>query len=211
MYLKICGITREEDAIKAVALGVNALGFIFCEKSPRFVVPIHAKSIASTIPTCTQKVGVFVDASLETILKTIDTVGLDTIQLHGSEDLSFLLRLKELTLLSVVKAIPLSQEFDIDLIHEFSKLSTILVDSQVAGRFGGTGKTLDSSLADLISPLLPKKFILSGGLNPWNISSAINQFKPKGVDVSSGIEESPGIKNHEKMKLLVQEVGRFQC
>lgn len=198
--VKICGITRPEDGIAAASAGADAIGLVFYAKSPRHVTPHQARAIINALPPFVTRVGLFVDASKETIEGVLREVPLDTLQFHGEESPEFCASFSR----SYFKAISMRQ--GIDLLGEaerFSSASALLVDTFQAGVPGGTGVSFDWSRlpADLSKPL-----ILAGGLNPDNVAQAIIQAHPYAVDVSSGVEAAKGIKDAEKIAAFMRGV-----
>jgi phosphoribosylanthranilate isomerase len=200
MNIKICGLTTKEDALHAVSLGVNAIGFIFYDKSPRGVTPEVVEEIVPFLPPFVQVVGVFVNEEKAVIDRLVDRCRLDIVQLHGEETPQFCLSMKR----RVIKAIRVNSEDDIGLVSSYQGMvSAVLLDTKVEGVHGGTGKVFDWGLAlkakDCDIPL-----ILSGGLNPGNIQRAIQTVNPYAVDISSGVESEPGKKDYQKMGQVVQ-------
>lgn len=200
MNIKICGLTTKEDALHAVSLGVDAIGFIFYDKSPRGVSPEVVEEIVPFLPPFVQVVGVFVNEEKAVIDDIAARCRLDVIQLHGEESPQFCMTMKR----RVIKAIRVSSEDDIETVAGYQGMvSAVLLDTKVEGVHGGTGKIFDWGLA-----LKAKEFdiplILSGGLNPGNIERAIQTVNPYAVDISSGVELEPGIKDYQKMGQVVQ-------
>ena len=198
--IKICGITRYEDAKIAASLGVDALGFIFYPKSPRYVNPDDAASIIKALPPFVSRVGVFVDEELDNVFAIAGATGIDTIQLHGSESPRYCGKLP----LPVIKAFSIEPSTDISLLEQY-EVSGFLLDTWHSGRRGGTGKTFDWSIASAAC----SKFhhvILAGGLNSSNIVEALSTVHPYGLDINSGVEIKPGIKNPHKMRDAVQTI-----
>ncbi len=194
--IKICGITRLEDALLAADLGADALGFIFAE-SPRQVVPEIAREIISLLPPFVNSVGVFVDEEQESVREIAAYCKLDLVQLHGNESSGYCKALG----LRALKAIRVKDEKSIDSMASYrGTVQGFLLDTYVKGLPGGTGKTFNWELAEQAKKYGP--VILSGGLTPDNICEAIEKVKPYGVDASSGVEASPGIKDPDKLKLL---------
>lgn len=198
MKIKFCGFTRQEDVDTAVKLGVDALGFIFYKASPRYIEPEKAAKIISTLPPFVQSVGVFVNHSAAEIQRITNSCQLDILQLHGDESPDFC----ESVSSKVIKAFRVSTEADLEPIAAYKgKVSAILLDTKSSKGYGGTGEVFDWDLAIKV-----KKFdiplILSGGLNAQNIKKAIETVKPYALDLSSGIESSPGIKDEALMKAL---------
>ncbi len=202
--IKICGITRLEDALLAAELGASAIGFIFYEKSPRYLLPEAARAIRLKLPPFVSTVGVFVNESQEKIKEIKDLVGLDYVQLHGEESPEVC----EEFFPHVIKAVRVKDESDLLKIPPYQgKVSAILLDTYVKGLPGGTGKAFNWELAKEAQKFgLP--IILAGGLNPENISQAREQAAPYALDVSSGIEASPGVKDHFLMKELFRKIFR---
>ncbi|MDQ5985218.1 MAG: N-(5'-phosphoribosyl)anthranilate isomerase [Syntrophus sp. SKADARSKE-3] len=216
MAIKICGITRLEDAIYATACGVDALGFIFYPKSPRCITPEHAKSIISRLPrgsvgitasssvfSASEKVstvGVFVNEDPDRVMDIATFCGLDLIQLHGDESPAYCGRFPAERL---IKAFFLKTEDNLKDMGCF-KVRAILIDTYDPVRYGGTGKTSNWALAAQAKALGP--LILSGGLHSGNIREAIEAVDPEAVDINSGVEASPGIKDHDKVKALIEKI-----
>jgi len=198
--IKICGITRLEDALLAADLGADALGFIFAE-SPRQVVPETARKIISLLPPFVNSVGVFVDEEQESVREIAAYCKLDLVQLHGNESSGYCKALD----LKALKVIRVKDEKSIESMASYrGTVQGFLLDTYVKGLPGGTGKTFNWELAKQAKKYGP--VILSGGLNPDNICEAIEKVKPYGVDISSGVEASPGIKDPDKLKLLFSNI-----
>jgi phosphoribosylanthranilate isomerase len=202
--IKICGITRFEDAKVAAGLGVDALGFIFYPKSPRHITPDAAAAIIKQLPPFISRVGVFVDEDLEKVIQIARTAGIDTIQLHGSETPRYCSKIP----LPVVKAFSIDSSTDISLLGQYS-VSGFLLDTWASDRRGGTGKTFDWSIARTASTRY-RNIILAGGLNPQNMEEAVSTVLPYGVDISSGVEIKPGIKNPRKIRDVVQIIRAWE-
>ncbi|MBL4762703.1 MAG: phosphoribosylanthranilate isomerase, partial [Gammaproteobacteria bacterium] len=197
----ICGITRVEDALTAVALGVDAIGLVFYPKSPRYVSIPQAQAICQVLPPFVTCVGLFLNASATDIQNVIDQVPLNLLQFHGDESPADCDGFS----LSYIKAIPMAGEVDmLAYAAAYPNASGFLVDSHVAGEQGGSGEVFDWNKIpkDLGFPL-----ILAGGLNSDNVADAITQVKPYAVDVSSGVEKDKGIKDPEKMALFMNAVN----
>jgi phosphoribosylanthranilate isomerase len=194
LFVKICGITRRQDAELAVRLGADALGFVFWAGSPRSVTAAVAKEIVEGLPSDVMTVGVFVDAAVEEVRRTVDAVGLTAVQLHGAETPEYCRRLAHAS--TVIKAVTVGNgvlpvgEFDADVI--------VLVDAHDAERYGGTGKTANWDAAREIAA--SRRTILAGGLTANNVKLAVQSVRPYGVDVSSGVESAPGIKDATRLK-----------
>ena len=202
--VKICGITNLEDALVAVRLGTDALGFIFAP-SPRQVTPEIVRDIINTLPPFVQTVGVFVDEELTKIRDIVDYCGLDMVQLHGNESPGFCRELMPRT----VKAFRLHDTSSLLPIRLYKgQVRALLLDTYQRGIKGGTGKAFDWNLA-LKAGELGMPVILSGGLGPPNIQRAISTVKPYAVDVNSGVEVRPGRKSPILMKELIEAIRRM--
>jgi phosphoribosylanthranilate isomerase len=192
MIVKICGITRLEDALAAVDAGANAIGFIFWPDSPRFIDPYRARAIARSLPPFVTPVGVFVDQPVDYVSAVASLVPLGAVQLHGSETPDYAAAIGRPVLKAVTTADPDP--------GRWPPRAMLLLDVHDPVRRGGTGRTIDWEAAAAIAARRP--VLLAGGLTPENIAEAIVRVRPRGVDVSSGVESSPGIKNHERLKAL---------
>tara|TARA_B100000686_G_scaffold350169_1_gene445372 strand:+ start:1170 stop:1796 length:627 start_codon:yes stop_codon:yes gene_type:complete len=198
--VKICGITRLEDALTAVRYGANAIGFVFWNKSARFVDPQVARKIVRDLPPFVCVVGVYVDPSFEWVEETSAIAGLNLIQFHGDESPEFCNRCS----LPYIKAVRVKSESDLlQYASQHSNSSGLLLDSYVEGVPGGTGRTFKWNL---IPKKLPLPLILSGGLNAENICVAMKEVKPWAVDVSSGVEITKGIKDADKVAAFMRGV-----
>jgi phosphoribosylanthranilate isomerase len=202
--IKICGITNAEDALVATELGADAIGFVFAP-SPRQVTPERAREIIAALPPLTQTVGVFVDEDPEKVTATAIFCHLDLLQFHGKETASYCGRFGR----RVIKAVRVQNEADLKRCPQYKGVvGALLLDTYVAGLSGGTGVTFDWSLAQAAKRY--GRIILAGGLNPDNVGAAIRIAEPYAVDASSGLEEKPGIKDHEKMARFIQTVRRAE-
>jgi phosphoribosylanthranilate isomerase len=191
--VKVCGITRMEDARLAADLGASALGFVFWPDSPRFVEPTIAREIAAALPPAVVCVGVFVDQDADYVRHASDQVPLGAVQLHGRESMEFATGL----MTPVIKAVPVRDGFDLAELDALPPIITVLLDAYDAARHGGTGKTIDWKLARQAARRRP--IVLSGGLTPENVTAAVDAVGPYAVDVSSGVESAPGIKDPLKL------------
>jgi len=199
--VKVCGITNPEDAGLAVKLGVHALGFIFAS-SPRQISPERAKEIISGLPPFVQIVGVFVNEDTFRIKEIARYCGLHLLQLHGDESPELCRKLFPKT----IKAFRLKDEESLEKIGSYQgSTRAILLDTYVKGKKGGTGRSFDWGLA-IKAGEFNMPVILSGGLNPENISEAVSMVRPFAVDINSGIEESPGKKDPDLMKELMKKI-----
>ena len=208
--IKMCGTTRLQDADAAVELGVDALGFIFAEKSPRYVTAGFAASLIDTLPPFVSRVGVFVDASLDQVKEIVTSAGLTQVQLHGKESADFCAELKKWNRsLVVCKAFLVGKDSSgPDLSSYLGSIDCLLFDTYVKGLDGGTGQSFDWRAITGLNLYVP--MILAGGLNPGNVTEAIKSTRPYAIDINSGVEKSPGVKNHELLAQLVDKVRRIE-
>lgn len=202
--IKICGITRFEDARIAANLGVDALGFIFYKKSPRYIAPENASLIIRQLPPFVSRVGVFVDEEPHNVIDIVRQAGIDTIQLHGSETPEYCNQMP----LPVIKTISIKPDTDLSILEKY-KTSGILLDTWHDGMSGGTGKTFDWSIAKKICTRYGN-IVLAGGLGPTNLEEALKMVYPYGVDINSGVEIMPGVKNPHKMRDAVRIVKNWK-
>ncbi len=200
--IKICGITQLDDALKAVDLGVDALGFVFYPPSPRSLTVEQAQSIINSLPPFVTTVGLFVNEDESTIRNLLDQIALDLLQFHGDESEAECQRYAR----PYIKALRMKPEADIgQQARQYKTASGILLDSYAQGLPGGTGQTFDwKRIPELDQPL-----ILAGGLDATNVGVAIQAVQPYAVDVSGGVELTKGVKDHQKMTAFISEVGRF--
>ncbi len=206
IFTKICGIIRFEDAVIAAECRADALGFIAYPKSPRYVVSGKVMELISSLKCEIRKVAVFVNPTIEDVEKYVDA-GTDVIQLHGDETPEFTEKAAKFA--EVWKALRPRNREDVLKYKDFPA-SKFLIDSYNEKAYGGTGEKADWELAKFAIDMLGAPVILSGGLNPANIADAIDSVHPFGVDLSSGIESSPGIKDHAKMRKLFEEIKKTQ-
>lgn len=191
MKVKICGITNFEDALLCEELGADALGFIFYDKSERYIEPQLAKDIIKRLLPFTIKVGVFVNESTEKINSISKSIGLNIVQLHGDEPQNVLSEID----LPVIKAFRIKQDFEFNILNQFTNCG-FLLDTYSDSSLGGTGKTFDWNI---IPEQYRNKIILSGGVSSSNIQEIFSKIKPYAVDVSSSVEKYPGKKSAEKL------------
>ncbi len=194
--VKICGITNLEDALAAVRWGADALGFVFAP-SPRQVTLQQVEHIVAGLPPFVCEVGVFVDSELQEVKETMRACGLDLAQLHGSESPDYCQELFP----RAIKSFRVKDESTLDLLPRY-KASAYLLDSYDAALKGGTGQSFDWEIAKKARHYGP--IILSGGLTSANIRQAIDRVRPYAVDVSSGVESSPGVKDHAKLRAFLE-------
>lgn len=202
--VKICGITNLGDARFAAGAMADYLGFIFYEKSPRFINPAEAGAIINWIEG-PEKVGVFVNQPLDDVNRIAKESGLDLVQLHGDETLEYCQLIEK----PIIKAIHITPDYDLEELKAkvllYSEVATFLLfDSKIDNQWGGTGKSFDWDILKEITGEVP--FFLSGGLNPDNVKEAIEKVHPFAVDISSGVEEEPGIKDFEKIEAVMEAV-----
>jgi phosphoribosylanthranilate isomerase len=199
--VKICGITNIEDALHAAGCGADALGFVFYDRSPRCLSPEAARGIIAELPPFVTAVGLFVNESPERIRQIADFCGLDVIQLHGDEspvDCDYAPR-------RVVKALRVKEAASLDG-HAAYAVSALLLDTWVAGTYGGTGERFNWGLAAAVARQRP--VILAGGLRAENVDAAARTVRPYGVDVSSGVEALPGKKDPAKVAAFIRNAKR---
>jgi phosphoribosylanthranilate isomerase len=195
--VKICGITSLNDALSTVAAGADAVGFVFYASSPRHILPEQAAEIIRQLPPFIQTVGLFVDEELETVNTTADHCNLDIIQLHGIEAPSYC----NLVQRRVIKAFRIKDDSSLDTINNY-RVSSFLLDAWSPAAHGGTGTTFNWEIAARAAA--SHTIILAGGLTPSNVADAVARVNPYAVDVSSGVESAPGIKNDEMMRAFVR-------
>jgi phosphoribosylanthranilate isomerase len=193
--VKICGITRLEDALASVELGADALGFNFWPRSKRFIEPAAARAIVDRLPPFVTAVGVFVDARPGEVLAAAARSGVRALQLHGDEDPAEVNAYE----LPTVKALRLAGPDDLELLLRY-RVSGFLVDAP-SQDFGGSGLTCDWRLAR--EAARRATVILAGGLNPDNVAQAVREVGPYGVDVASGVESAPGVKDHRQLQRFI--------
>lgn len=199
MRVKICGITNSEDAQAAVDSGADALGFVFV-KSPRQVTKEQAGEIIENLPPFVTPVGVFVDEQVDKVKEICDFCNITTVQLHGNEDPLYL---NDLIGYTIIKAFRINDEDDLKPLAKY-RADAFLLDSYVKGAIGGTGVTFKWELARQAYKY--GTIVLSGGLTPENVKEAIHMVKPYAVDVSSGVESSPGKKDKQLIKRFIRNV-----
>lgn len=198
--VKICGITRVEDALAAARLGAHAIGLVFYAPSPRAVTPVQARIIIDALSPFVTTVGLFVNADAQTVRETIAAAPVQLLQFHGDETPEFCGGFA----LPYLRAVRVREDTDLlQYAQEFRAARGLLLDAWVEGARGGTGTVFDWSL---IPRDLPAPVILSGGLNPDNVEQAVRQVRPWAVDVSSGVESAKGIKDVRKMEAFMTGV-----
>jgi phosphoribosylanthranilate isomerase len=201
--VKICGITSYDDAVAAMDVGADLLGFNFYPPSPRYLEPEKAAEIVSKLPAFIDTAGVFVNASLDEIRRIIDLCRLDWVQLHGDEDPEFCRSLNSVNV-KTMKALRVKDESDIAKAENFFT-DAILLDAFHPEKYGGTGLTFDWNIVGHIG----KRIFLAGGINPDNAAEAV-ELGVYGIDACSGIEAEPGKKDHKKMKQLFDNIRHLR-
>ncbi len=201
--IKICGITNTKDAVAAVDCGADLLGFNFYNKSPRFLTPEKAEEIISKLPAHIDLVGLFVNAETEKIRKIAKKLKLNWVQLHGDESPGFCLNLSSLSA-QIIKAVRVRDVKDIEYARNFA-VDALLLDAYHPELYGGTGRRFDwNTLPSLTGHVFGRTF-LAGGINPENVNEAI-EHGFYGLDICSGIEKTPGKKDHQKMEQLFNNI-----
>ena len=197
--IKFCGMTRVEDVVSAVSLGVHALGFVFCSDSPRAVDAITANKLMENCPPFITRVGLFMDQEASTINDILASVPLDVLQFHGQELEQFCISFGR----PYIKSIAMGEEIGSAKLYSYASASALLLDSNKLGQPGGSGELFDWRA---IPANIDKPIILAGGLDASNVTAAISAVRPYAVDVSSGIESSKGVKDPNKMSQFVTSV-----
>ena len=201
--VKICGITRPEDGIAAALAGADAIGLVFYAGSPRAIDAERARAICAALPPFITKVGLFVNAAQDFVDSVLATVPLDLLQFHGDENADYCRRFAR----PYLKALRIKPGMDLAAAAQsFVSAQGLLVDAWHDERYGGTGATFDWSL--LGSAVSGERLVLAGGLTPANVAQAITQVRPWAVDVSSGVESAPGIKDKDRIEQFISEVQR---
>ena len=200
--IKICGLTRRDDALRAADLGADALGFVFAPRSRRRADPDLVARLVEELPPFVTVVGVFMDQPADEVRSVAAACRLDVVQLHGTENAAYV----EALGLKVLKAVALASCDDLALLTAYPGLRSFLLDAAVGGERGGTGHTFDWSWA--VEAKSYGNIVLAGGLHPGNVAEAVDFVRPWGVDVCSGTEGAPGVKDPEK---LVQFVCRVRA
>jgi len=202
--VKICGITTGDDGLAATELGADALGFVFYRRSPRYVRPERAREIIARLPPFVTTVGVFVTEEKEKLEEAIEVSGVTAVQLHGEESPAYCASFRDV---KVIKAFRVSDEFDPERLGDY-EVDAYLLDAYRKDAYGGTGKTFSWEMARRAKTY--GRIILAGGLTPENVRRAIEAVQPYAVDVSSGVEQSPGVKDREKVRAFLAR-ARGSC
>ncbi|HLP17524.1 MAG TPA: phosphoribosylanthranilate isomerase [Bacteroidota bacterium] len=201
MFVKICGITNIDDALFAAECDANAIGFNFYKESKRYISPDDALEIIRELPETMRKVGVFVNADIDMVKKTATRLLLDFVQFHGDEPLEYVQQFGA----QAIKVFRVTPVFDPSVIRTYNTPLS-LIEAYDPELYGGTGRTVDWAVARAANEY--GKIILAGGLTPENIEQAIWEADPFGVDVAGGVEQSPGKKDHAKMKEFIEKARR---
>ncbi|NEP10364.1 MAG: phosphoribosylanthranilate isomerase [Symploca sp. SIO2C1] len=207
MRVKICGITKPEQGQAIANLGATALGFICVSASPRYVTPEQIRTIVEQLTVTVDRVGVFVDAAVEAICQIVNEANLNVVQLHGNESPEFCTQLSQfLPGVEIIKAFRVRTPDCLNQVLTYTDyIDTLLLDAYHPQMLGGTGKTLDWSTLQQFSPNCP--WLLAGGLTPDNVLDALNLLQPNGIDLSSGVERSPGDKDLDKVAQLFNNLS----
>lgn len=195
--VKICGITRVEDALAAATAGADAIGLVFADQSTRQIDPERGRAICRVLPPFVTRVGLFMDASTEAVESILDQVPLDWLQFHGREDQDFCRQFGR----PWMKALAMGGERPDDP-ADYELADALLLDAHAPGQAGGSGATFDWTRV----PRLDRPWVLAGGLNPTNVAEACRRLKPDAVDVSSGVEVRPGVKSDKLIHDLIKAV-----
>lgn len=210
MRIKICGLTRQDQAMAIAELGVTDIGFICVKKSPRYITVEQIATITHALPEAIGKVGVFANQSPEEMINIIQQGQLTTAQLHGDEspDLCHELRLR-LPDIELIKALRIRDRASLAMTQKYEPVvDALLLDAYDPQQLGGTGHTLNWQDLQTFNPTIP--WLLAGGLKPSNIQEALAQLQPNGIDLSSGVENSPGDKNIDLVKALMEKLRTLE-
>lgn len=206
--VKICGVMTPDQGQEIARLGANAIGFICVEKSPRYVTPEQIRQITKVLPQETHRIGVFMNHKLETIVSTVETSRLTSVQLHGSESVEFCQHVRSaLPTTELIKAFRVESAETLKSTQNYtSVVDWLLLDAYHPNLGGGTGLVLDWETLSAFKPDRP--WFLAGGLTPANLAAALNALSPHGIDLSSGVEISPGHKDLAKVAALFEAIER---
>ena len=199
--IKFCGMTRPADAVAAAALGVDAIGMIFAPRSPRRLGIEQAVAIAAALPMLVSKVALFADPDPAEVQAVLESIQPELLQFHGSETAEFCGSFGR----PYLKAVPMGDAVDLDaFVARYPAAAGFVLDAHATGGAGGSGRTFDW---ERIPAGVTRPLLLAGGLNPENVRDAVRRVHPYGVDVASGIESAPGLKDYAKMRAFVSEVS----
>lgn len=208
MRVKICGITKPEQGQAIAQLGATALGFICVTASPRYVTPRQIRAVVEQLVVSVDRIGVFADTSIEEIGQIVAEAGLSAVQLHGLESPEFCKQLRQcLPGIEIFKALRVRTPECLEQAETYAScVDTLLLDAYHPQMLGGTGKTLNWITLKQFCPSVP--WFLAGGLTPDNVLEALSQLHPSGIDLSSGVERSPGDKDLDKVALLFERLQK---
>ena len=212
LRVKICGITSPEQGTAIAALGAQSIGFICVQKSPRYITPEQIKAIASVLPEEVDRVGVFMNTCMGDIVEIVNKSGLTSVQLHGDESVEFCRELRSAlreqitdSSIELIKAFRIESSAGLVKTHPYNAVvDWLLLDAYHPTMGGGTGLTLDWATLEEFKPTIP--WLLAGGLNPDNVQEALQSIAPQGIDLSSGVERSPGDKDLGKVARLFKQL-----
>ena len=202
--VKICGITTAADALAAIDVGANLLGFNFYSKSPRHITEAEAAKIRPQLPKKVDAVGIFVNAPPADVAALCKLLKLDAVQLHGDESPKTVAEVARS--IPVYKAFRVEPDFPLGTLDEYPEAFAFLFDAAYTGQYGGTGRTTDWDVARHAA--VGRRIILAGGLKVENVAAAVRIVRPYGIDVASGVESKPGKKDHGRMREFIEEVRR---
>jgi phosphoribosylanthranilate isomerase len=202
--VKICGITNAADALAAIDVGANLLGFNFYSKSPRHITEAEAAKIRPQLPKKVDAVGIFVNAPPADVAALCKLLKLDAVQLHGDESPKTVAEVARS--IPVYKAFRVEPDFPLGTLDEYPEAFAFLFDAAYTGQYGGTGRTTDWDVARRAA--VGRRIILAGGLKVENVAAAVRIVRPYGIDVASGVESKPGKKDHGRMREFIEEVRR---
>lgn len=205
--VKVCGVTNLEDALVAVAAGADALGFNFWPGSSRYIEPRRAAAIIAQLPPFVTPVGVFVDEPAARLKRIVARTGVRAVQLHGEENPAMVAALANGSV-AVLKALRVGRSFRPEHLRAYRGAAAFLLDAQVKGQRGGTGRSFDWSVARRANRF--GRILLAGGLTAENVVEAIRQAQPYGVDVCTGVEKRPGRKDHARLRAFIRRAKETQ-
>lgn len=210
MRVKICGITKPEQGDAIARLGATTLGFICVAASPRYVTPSQIRAIVDQLSVDVDRIGVFADCTIDEICQVTDKGGLSGVQLHGSESSQFCHQLRQaLPEIEIIKALRVRTPESLMQVNAYiGVVDSLLLDAYHPTQLGGTGKTLDWDTLQGFEPNCP--WFLAGGLTPDNVLAALARIHPSGIDLSSGVERSPGDKDLDKVAKLFEKLGNWE-
>lgn len=203
--VKICGITTNEDAAYAVYEGVSALGFNFYPKSPRYIDPDKAAKIIAGLPPFVSAVGLFVNEAEETVSEIVNVTGIDTLQFHGDESPEYCDLFSHLR---TIKAFRIQTAKDLEKLAHFD-VNAYLLDSYHPEQYGGTGLSFAWQMLESVDSVRRSRLVIAGGISPDNVGQLMGHIKPYAIDLCSGVEHSPGVKDHSLVSKLMNEVNNL--